>query len=255
MRSSLPKPIWEEADSLIEGIQPALACSQVSPRPLRQAAASAMPAVLEDLEAIATRDPAARDGPSYVWSSYLSFRALLAYRVAHAIHKLAFVGHEEPQAKAMACAARLMAEQAKARTGVDIHPAASIGRRMVIDHGWGTVIGEQAQVGDDCYFLQNVTLGCRRIGAPYEAGEQRHPTIGNRVILAGDVLVFGPVTIGDDCRIDPGARITTDIPPGAHVRVVTKLQITQPGRPTAWPDAHGTAPSARASAIQEKAGK
>lgn len=183
---------------------------------------------LEDLETLAARDSAARDGLDYVWSSYLSFRALLAYRVAHAIYRLGFLAHEESHANAdIACAARRIAEEAKVRTGVEIHPAASIGRRMVIDHGWGTVIGEQAQVGDDCYFLQNVTLGCRRIGTSYGAEERRHPTIGNRVVLAGDVWVFGPVTIGDDCRIDPGARITVDVPAGAHVRVVTKLQVTQ----------------------------
>jgi serine O-acetyltransferase len=228
MRDDLAKSIWAEVDSLITSILPLLAYAQVSPGPVRQAAASAIPAVREDLQALTSRDSAARDGPGYVWSSYLSFHALLAYRVAHAIHRLALAAHEKSRENAdIACAARRIAEEAKARTGVDIHPAAAIGRRMIIDHGWGTVIGEQSRVGDDCYFLQNVTLGCRRIGTPYGSDERRHPTIGNRVVLAGDVWVFGPVTIGDDCRVDPGARITTDIPAGAHVRVVTKLQVTQ----------------------------
>jgi serine O-acetyltransferase len=228
MHPELTKRIWAEVDSLIASILPMLAYAKVSSGPVRQAADSAIPAVLEDLQALAARDSAARDGPDYVWSSYLSFHALLAYRVAHAIHSLGLPARDEFQANAdIVCAARRIAEEAKARTGVEIHPAASIGRRMIIDHGWGTVIGEQARVGDDCYFLQNVTLGCRRIGAPYGAGERRHPTIGNRVVLAGDVWVFGPVTIGDDCQIDPGARISRDIPSGAHVRVVTKLQVTQ----------------------------
>lgn len=228
MRHDLTAHIWAAVESLITSILPLPACARVSLGPVRQAAASAIPAVLEDLEALAARDSAARDGPDYVWSSYLSLRALLAYRVAHAIYRLGLPAHEESQANAdIACVARFIAEEAKARTGVEIHPAAFIGRRMVIDHGWGTVIGEQARVGDDCYFLQNVTLGCRRIGTPYGTDERRHPTIGNRVVLAGDVWVFGPVTIGDDCRIDPGARITTDVPAGAHVRVVTKLQVTE----------------------------
>lgn len=228
MRHELTRRILAEVESLITSILPLLAYAQVSPGPVRQAAASAIPSVLEDLEALAARDSAARDGLDYVWSSYLSFRALLAYRVAHAIYRLGLLAHEESHANAdIACAARRIAEEAKARTGVEIHPAASIGRRMIIDHGWGTVIGEQARVGDDCYFLQNVTLGCRRIGTLYSTHERRHPTIGNRVVLAGDVWVFGPVTVGDDCRIDPGARITTDIPAGAHVRVVTKLQVTE----------------------------
>jgi serine O-acetyltransferase len=228
------KRIRAEVDTLIASILPLLACSRVSPNSVRKAAVSAIPAVLEDLTALASRDSAAGDDPGYVWSSYLSFRALLAYRVAHAVQRfglsaqLGLSAKDESRARVdLACAARRMAEEAKARTGVDIHPAAFIGRRMVIDHGWGTVIGEQARVGDDCYFLQNVTLGCRRIGRPYGADERRHPTIGNRVVLAGDVWVFGPVTIGDDCRVDPGARITTDIPARAHVRVVTKLQVTQ----------------------------
>jgi serine O-acetyltransferase len=228
MHYDLTERIWAEVDSLIANILPLLACVQLGSDLLRQAAASAIPTVIEDLQALAARDSAARDGTDYIWSSYLSFHALLAYRVSHAILALRLPPHNGSQANAgIACAARRIAEEAKARTGVEIHPGASIGRRMVIDHGWGTVIGEQARVGDDCYFLQNVTLGCRRIGTPYGADERRHPTVGNRVVLAGDVWVFGPVTIGDDCRVDPGARITMDIPAGAHVRVVTKLQVTE----------------------------
>ena len=228
MRHNLTAHIEAEVESLIASVLPALAGAQVSTASVERAMASAIPEVLEDLVALAARDIAAKGGPDYVWHSYLSFRALLAHRVAHAIYRLGLLAYEESQADAgIAGAARRIAEEAKARTGVEIHPAASIGHRMVIDHGWGTVIGEQARVGDDCYFLQNVTLGCRRIGAQYGTDERRHPTIGNRVVLAGDVWVFGPVTVGDDCRIDPGARITVDIPPGAHVRVVTKLQVTQ----------------------------
>jgi serine O-acetyltransferase len=220
--------IRAEIGSIVASIWPLLAFAGVSRSFVHETAASAVPAVAEDLEALAARDTAARCDAAYVWSSYLSFRALLAYRVAHAILRLGTPAH--PYSKAnpqITYAARCIAEEAKTRTGVDIHPTASIGRRLVIDHGWGTVIGEQARVGDDCYFLQNVTLGCRRIGTPYGDDKRRHPTIGNRVVLAGDVWVFGPVTIGDDCRIDPGARVTTDIPAGAHVRVITKLQITQ----------------------------
>jgi serine O-acetyltransferase len=222
MHCDLAHRIRAEVDSLIAEILPLLTAPHVT-RSVWQAAASAVPAVLEDLDALANRDTAARDGPAYVWNSYLSFRALLAYRIAHAILGLA----AEEADLGVSHAARHITEEAKVRTGVDIHPGAHIGRRMVIDHGWGTVIGEQARVGDDCYFLQNVTLGCRRIGRPYGRGERRHPTIGNRVVLAGDVWIFGPVTIGDDCRVDPGARITTDIPAGAHVRVITKLQLTE----------------------------
>jgi serine O-acetyltransferase len=230
-KQALPDQIRAEVDSLVEGALPFINTAHIAAGVIRDTAASAIPVILEDLEALASRDTAAMSALGYVWDSYLSFRALLAYRVAHAVLGLA---DGEPSVAApdsgIANAARRITEEAKARTGVDIHPAARIGRRMAIDHGWGTVVGEQASIGDDCYFLQNVTLGCRRIGRPYRADECRHPTIGNRVVLAGNVWVFGPVTIGDDCLVDPGARITTDIPAGAHVRVITKLQITQPAR-------------------------
>lgn len=228
MHHDLTNRIWAEADALVTAILPLLV-SEDAARSVVRAAESAIPAIMEDLDALAHRDSAARDNPFYVWNSYLSFRAVLAYRIAHAI--LEFASGEALTDPGMVHAARRMTEHAKAQTGVDIHPAARIGHRMVIDHGWGTVIGEQARVGDDCYFLQNVTLGCRRIGKSYTPGERRHPTIGNRVILAGDVWVFGPVTIGDDCRVDPGARIIADVPAGAHVRVITKLQLTEPAVP------------------------
>jgi serine O-acetyltransferase len=226
--SDLTARLSAEVERLVASVAPLLTNVEEGRALAWHAAASAVPVIVEDLEALAARDTAARGGIVYVYSSYLSFWALLAHRVAHAIHRIGTQQdtRQRPNVQ-LACAARRIAEDAKVRTGVDIHPAARIGHRMVIDHGWGTVIGEQARVGDDCYFLQNVTLGCRRIGTPYGSAERRHPTVGDRVVLAGDVWVFGPVTIGDDCRIDPGARITTDIPAGSHVRVMTKLQVTQ----------------------------
>jgi len=230
-KQDLADQIRAEVNSLVEGVLPCINTAHVAVGGVREAAATAIPMIFEDLEALASRDTAAGSALAYVWDSYLSFRALLAYRVAHAVLGLAAAGLSGRAAESgIAHAARRITEEAKARTGVDIHPGARIGRRMAIDHGWGTVVGEQARIGDDCYFLQNVTLGCRRIGRPYRADECRHPTIGNRVVLAGNVCVLGPVTIGDDCLVDPGARITTDIPAGAHVRVITKLQITQPAR-------------------------
>ncbi len=180
---------------------------------------------------MAARDPAAHDDQWYCYRSSLSFRALLTYRVAHAVHLLHGrsnrSGHEE---RLLDTAARLLSENAKVRTGVEIHPSAVIGRRMVIDHGWGTVIGEDARIGDDCYFLQNVVLGGRAIGIVPNTRERRHPSIGDRVVIAGGVYVFGAVTVGDDCRIDAGARITTDIPAGSRVRLRTVQQVLEPGK-------------------------
>jgi serine O-acetyltransferase len=229
-KRDLADQIRIEVNARVEEVLPCINTAHIAAGVVREAAGTVIPVIFEDLEALASRDTAAGSALAYVWDSYLSFRALLAYRVAHAVLGLAAGLSEAAADSGIAHAARRITEEAKARTGVDIHPGARIGRRMAIDHGWGTVVGEQARIGDDCYFLQNVTLGCRRIGRPYGADECRHPTIGNRVVLAGNVCVFGPVTIGDDCLVDPGARITTDIPAGAHVRVITQLQITQPGR-------------------------
>ncbi|QNP68121.1 serine acetyltransferase [Streptomyces roseirectus] len=183
--------------------------------------------VLEDLYALVARDPAARSSPVYAYASYLSFRALLAHRVAHELHRFAAA---PGQGGSVLVAARRIAERAKRESGVEIHPAAVIGARAVIDHGYGTVIGEQVRIGSDCYLLQNVVLGSRSIrSGPAQWSGRRHPWIGDRVEIAGNVSVFGPVTIGDDCRIESGARVVTDVPPGSRVRVVSVLQVTSAG--------------------------
>ncbi|MFF8945201.1 serine O-acetyltransferase [Streptomyces sp. NPDC014864] len=191
--------------------------------------------VLEDLYALVARDPAARSSVVYAYESHLSFRALLAHRVAHDLHRIgmAMTGGRQPD-HALVIAARCIAETAKRETGVEIHPAAVIGSRTVIDHGYGTVIGEQVRMGSDCYLLQNVVLGSRAIrSGPAQWAGRRHPRIGNRVEIAGNVAVFGPVTIGDDCRIESGARITEDVPAGSRIRVISVLQVTSRnlGRP------------------------
>ncbi|MEV6782719.1 serine O-acetyltransferase [Streptomyces sp. NPDC051098] len=199
--------------------------------------------VLEDLYALAARDPAARSSAVYAYESYLSFRALLTYRVAHELHRLgaAMPGGLRGE-HGLATAARCIAEAAKVESGVEIHPAAVIGSRMVIDHGYGTVIGEQVRIGADCYLLQNVVLGARAIrSGPSQWTGRRHPRIGSRVEIAGNVAVFGPVTIGDDCRIEAGARIAEDVPAGSRIRVVSVLQVTTArasGRPEFDTGAH-----------------
>ncbi|MFE4968162.1 serine O-acetyltransferase [Streptomyces sp. NPDC056660] len=187
--------------------------------------------VLEDLYALVARDPAARSSPVYAYESYASFRALLAHRVAHELHRIgtAMTQGREPDHR-VAIAARCISETAKRESGVEIHPAAVIGSRAVIDHGYGTVVGEQVSIGSDCYLLQNVVLGSRSIrSGPAQWVGRRHPRIGDRVEIAGNVSVYGPVTIGDDCRIESGARITTDVPAGSRIRVISVLQVTSTG--------------------------
>ncbi|MBE1493580.1 serine O-acetyltransferase [Amycolatopsis lexingtonensis] len=219
-----------DAVALTGPVLPLLDDAGIPARLVREAVLRVVPTVMEDLQSLTMRDAAGHTDPNYVYGSYLSFHALLAYRVAHSVHSLALPGKQHfPVDRRVAGAARRISEEAKVRTGVEIHPAAVIGRRMVIDHGWGTVIGEHARVGEDCYFLQNVVLGGRKIGVPTSPSRPRHPRIGNRVVIAGDVYIFGPVTIGDDCRIDPGAHITSSIPAGSRVRVVTKLQTVEQG--------------------------
>ncbi len=87
-------------------------------------------------------------------------------------------------------------------TGIEIHPAAKIGRRLVIDHGMGVVIGETAEVGDDCYFYHQVTLGVART-----SGGKRHPTVGNNVIIGAGAKVLGPITVGDNARVGANAVV------------------------------------------------
>lgn len=193
---------------------------------LDEIAGRAAEAAAEDLAAYAARDAAAHADPSYVLASYATFRAVLAHRVAAALvtHRPA----DPTRAFSIRAAARTISETAKVATGVEIHPAARIGRRFVVDHGAGTVVGEQVEIGDDCYLLQNVVLGGRSVGNSALGGRvrRRHPRIGHRVEIAGNVMVLGPVSVGDDCLLEAGARITADVPPNSRVRVMSVLQVT-----------------------------
>ncbi|WOP13573.1 hypothetical protein R2B67_35760 [Streptomyces cyaneofuscatus] len=197
---------------------------ELSDRVVRQVLSKVGAQVAEDLAAFAGRDAAAHGDQRYIYAGYLSFRSVMAYRLAHTLCTLRI---PNMPTGLLAASARKISEQARLATGVEVHPGATIGRRFVVDHGSGTVIGEDSEIGDDCYFVQNVVLGSREIvsnsGGP--ARPRRHPCIGSRVQIGGDVCVFGPVRVGDDCLIDPGARVTTDVPDGARVRVVSTTQV------------------------------
>ena len=176
--------------------------------------------IQEDLSSFASKDPAAKNSLKYILDSYLSFKAVLHYRIANALYYLSQNANEITPLQTVA---RKISEQAKAETGIEIHPAAKIGRRFVVDHGFGTVIGETTQIGDDCYILQSVILGARRIAANCEG--KRHPTLGNRVEVGGFVRIFGNVTIGNDVKISPCVVITKDIPANSTVVLLTTNQI------------------------------
>jgi len=209
-------------DTVMSWLPPSSDIAELVPISMRMGVAEE---ALEDLLAFAVRDAAAGGDIEYVYDSYACYQALLAYRVAHRV--LSLPAPRRP----LRTAARLLSEQAKVRTGVEIHPAATIGRRFVIDHGYGTVIGEQTSLGDDCYLLQGVTLGGLSIGYSNSCGTaRRHPRIGSRVEIGGGASVFGPVEIGDDCRLDSGVRVTFDVPSGARVKLVAVTQVSLSGR-------------------------
>lgn len=153
-----------------------------------------------DIRCIRDRDPAARS----VWEvlfCYPGFRAVRSHRFAFWLHT-----------HGLKSFARLVSECCRFFTGVEIHPAAVIGKRLFIDHGMGVVIGETTVIGDDVTLYQGATLG----GTGKESGK-RHPTVGNHVTISAGASVLGPVTIGDFSKIGAGAVVLHDVPCGATV--------------------------------------
>ncbi|MBQ9097957.1 MAG: serine O-acetyltransferase [Clostridia bacterium] len=148
-----------------------------------------------DIEAFRQRDPAAHSDLE-VLLLYSGLHARLAHRLSHALYRN---GHT--------FAARAVSQGAKALTGIEIHPGATIGRGLVIDHGSGVVIGETAEIGDDCTLYQGVTLG----GTGKDEGK-RHPTLGNHVMVGAGAKILGPMTIGDNAKIAAGAVVLDEIP-------------------------------------------
>ena len=147
------------------------------------------------LEAYQRRDPAARSKLE-ILLLYPGVHAVLYHRAAHWLycHKLKFL-------------ARCVSQWSRFWTGIEIHPGAKIGRRLVIDHGCGIVIGETAEIGDDCLIYHGVTLG----GTGKDQGK-RHPTIGNNVMISCGAKVLGPFKVGDNARIAAGAVVLTEVP-------------------------------------------
>lgn len=175
-----------------------------------------------DLLALTHRDPAAGGCWSYVLGSYSCYRAVLAYRVAHAI--VVQAGRTgAAQAPELHALARRISEDGKVLTGIEIHPSAVIGPRFVIDHGFGTVIGESAVVGSDCYILQGVVLGAT--GIAHNGAGKRHPTLGDRVEVGAFARILGPVLVGDDVVVGPHAVVTHNVPSATRVVVVSQYQL------------------------------
>ena len=165
--------------------------------------------VREDLAAALERDPAARSvGRVDLLLTYGGVQALLSHRVSHALHEAG-----------VPLLPRLLAYLTAAVTGVEIHPAARIGRGLFIDHGAGVVIGETAEVGDDVTIYQGVTLG----GTGFARGK-RHPTVGNEVMIGAGAALLGPIEIGDRSKIGANSVVIHDVPPNSTV-------VGNPGHP------------------------
>jgi serine O-acetyltransferase len=149
----------------------------------------------EDIDSVLARDPAAR-GRLEVLTTYPGVHAVLWYRIAHVLwgRRLSYL-------------ARLMQFVARMFTQIDIHPAATIGRRLFIDHGTGVVIGETAEIGDDCTLYHGVTLG----GTSWKKGK-RHPTLGNNVVAGAGAKILGPITVGDNVRVGANSVVVETVP-------------------------------------------
>lgn len=167
----------------------------------------------DDLYSYSVKDPSSNNDMLYVLETYSAYYAVLMYRVAHFYY--------ENVSKLIG---RKLSEYAKLKTGIEIHPAAKIGRNFVLDHGVGTVIGETTVIGDNCYILQSVILGSSKISNNSKG--RRHPTIGNNVDIGGFVRIYGPVTIGNNVKISPGAIIRNSIPDNTKVIVSSNYQIS-----------------------------
>ncbi len=163
----------------------------------------------EDLAAAQERDPAARSvGRVEILLTYGGVQAILAHRVSHALHEAR-----------VPLVPRMLANFMKVFTGVEIHPAAQIGRGLFIDHGSGVVIGETAEVGDDVTMYQGVTLG----GTGFARGK-RHPTVGNEVMIGSGAKLLGPIEVGARCKIGANSVVIHDVPPNSTV-------VGNPGHP------------------------
>ena len=177
---------------------------------------TAVQQVSEDLQAYAERDPASRGRSDLILSSYASVKAVLFHRLAHQVWCLGELSDRE-------IIAHRLANVGKLQSGVEIHPAARIGRRFVLDHGFGTVIGETCEIGDDCYLLSGVTLGA--CGIADNPGGKRHPRLGNGVEVGAGARILGAVDIGDHVFISPACVITRDVPANTRVSIANQLQL------------------------------
>ncbi len=175
-----------------------------------------------DVEAARERDPAARGvGQAEILASWPGVHAVLAHRVAHALHEAG-----------VPLVPRSLAYASRTLTGVEIHPAARIGDRFFIDHGMGVVVGETAEIGHDVTLYQGVTLG----GTGFAAGK-RHPTVQDNVTIGSGAKLLGPITVGHGAKIGANSVVIHDVPANSTVVGNPGHPVRVEGRRPEGPDA------------------
>ncbi len=174
-----------------------------------------------DLQVPVERDPAAM-GPLDVILSYPGFHAIVAHRAIHMLWN-----------RGVPLLPRFLSNVVRTLTGIEIHPAAKIGKRFFIDHGMGVLIGATAEIGDDVTLYKGVTLGGTSLG-----GGKRHPTLGDGVVVGTNASILGAIHVGDGAKVGAGSVVVRDVPAGATVVGIPGRVVLQDGKPVA-----GSAPS------------
>lgn len=174
----------------------------------------------EDIKNILEKDPAARSGLE-VFLCYPGVHAIFIYRIANRFYRGRFY-----------TLARFISHVGRMLTGIEIHPGAKVGRRVLIDHGMGVVVGETAEIGDDCVLYQGVTLGAgaEARGGATTRGVKRHPTLGKGVIVGSGAEIQGAVLVGDNVRVASGSIVLRDVPPDSIVVGVPGRVIYREGK-------------------------
>ncbi len=180
---------------------------------LKELAKAVEAEIRADVESVKARDPAAKNGVE-ILLLYSGVHAIFAYRVSHKL----YLGKHY-------FSARLVSQLAKFFTGIEIHPGATIGKGLFIDHGTGVVIGETAEIGDNCTLYQGVTLG----GTGKDVGK-RHPTLGNNVMIGAGAKVLGPFKIGDNVKIASNAVVLEEIPADSTAVGIPARVVKRGGR-------------------------
>lgn len=186
--------------------------------------------IKEDIASIYHRDPAARSAFEIIFN-YPGMQAIWLHRLGYKLWRADWK-----------LTARCLSTFSRWLTGVEIHPGATIGRRFFIDHGMGVVIGETAEIGDDCTLYHGVTLG----GTTWQAGK-RHPTLGNNVVIGAGAKILGPITMHDGARVGSNSVVVKDVP---HDTTVVGI----PGRVVATPSKQSNEKTQRRSEMAEKYG-